>query len=248
MGQLNDFGHTVMARATRFWPILLAVGVVALAGAPWIVEQALSDRSPPPPVARQKPFAVVNAAGERLGWMSVAYLATLRENQSGTITVTYTPDLKAWKAHPAWGETIKLTAAIAGAGVALTPEPLTYAFVNAKILAGGDSRTWLMLPAHEGDYNLLVSLAVAPAKFRVTRFEANSVPLARPDAAVLPVRVVTPFLVSKTVLDLIKGAAALVSFVFTLPAGLVAIRTFLYPKRPGKPHRRVKTKGEARPP
>lgn len=235
----KNVGNIVIARATRFWPLLLAVGVVGLSGGSWIIEQGLRDRWPPPvAVTHQKPLAVVNAAGVRLGWLSVVYPKTLRENQSGAITVTYTPDLDAWKSHPTWGETIKLTASITGAGVALTPEPLNYAFANDKIAAGGDSRTWLMMPAHDGDYNLLVSLAVAPAKFRVTRFEANGAPLVRPDAAVLPVRVVTPFLVSKTALDLIKGGAALISFLFTLPAGLVAARKFLAPKSPAKPRNR----------
>jgi hypothetical protein len=235
----KDVGKMIGPRAMRFWPAFLAVGVVGLAGTPWMTEQALRDRSPPPAAAaRLQPLAVVNAAGERLGWLSVAYPKTLRENQSGAVTVTYTPDLAAWTSHPAWSETIKLTASIIGAGVALTPEPLSYVFVNDKILTGGDSRTWLMLPAHDGDYNMLVSLAVAPSKFRVVRFEANGVPVARPDAAVLPVRVVTPFLVSKTVLDVIKGAAALISFVFTLPAGVVAVRKFLTPKAPAKPRGR----------
>ena len=186
---------------------------------------AFADRLFAPPAlgpshAAIAAFQVLNPKGRRIGTLAVDYPRRLRENQDAEVRVRYSAEA-AWRSQFAAAAgprpTLRLTAHLAAGRLALAPQPADYVFDNRRILAGGDSRSWILSPEREGDYTLLVRLDAEPAGFRSVPIAVNAAPQGRRDSVALPVAVHTRYSVPGWTVDLAKAAASLLAFLLTLP-------------------------------
>ena len=221
------------------WALALA-GLGGLYAALLLLENAFAPA--PPARAAGAAFHVANPAGKRIGTLAIDYPRRLRENQDSEIRVRYEAEA-AWRDQFAAAAgraaaprpTLKLSVHLAATRLVLEPPPPSYDFDNARILAGGDGRSWILSPRQEGDYVLLARLHVEPAGFRAIPVAANRQDLGRAGTVSLPVTVVTRYSVPQVAVDLGKAAASLLAFLLTLPFAASLVKRWLGAPPPAEP-------------
>lgn len=199
---------------------LAAAGLGLLYAGLVFADRAFAPPALGPAHAAVAAYHVVNPKGVRIGTLAIDYPRRLRENQDAEVRVRYSAEA-AWRSQFARAAgprpTLKLTVHLAASRLTLAPQPAHYAFDNGRILAGGDSRSWILSPGPEGDYTMLVRLDAEPAGFRAVPVAVNAEAQGRSDSVALPVTVHTRYSVPGWVVDLAKAAASLLAFLLTLP-------------------------------
>jgi hypothetical protein len=116
----------------------------------------------------------------------------------------------------------------------IEPPPSEYAF-DLDLLKdwGHDDHVWTISPKQEGDYTLIVHLAVKPnSDFVIGDAEVNGSPVPNnKNEFALPVKVFTRFHLSQATIDLFKAVGAVSSFVLTLPAVKIWLKWYLQGRR-----------------
>lgn len=213
-----------LKRTWFVWLLLAAACAVVL---PRLID-AKAAPAPPPPVAEASRFAVRDPDGATIGWLSIKYPRTIRENEEGVLEAEYTTGDTPWKAGlaatPGYGYVqppAGMSVEFSGADLTLTPAP-THAFDLALIAATGVERVkWIVSPKGEGDHVLLARFKVSPATYKAVPVSANGQDQGGDPQILLPVKVFTIYGVPQATVLIAKGGVGLVSFLLTLPAAFV---------------------------
>jgi hypothetical protein len=219
----------VGGRLTDFSLALLAIGIGCFFALPSAIDGYFRQRNMPEWVTRQS--FLVQAGDEPFGWLDVEYPRTMRENQDAPINVIYRingingtwdppANIEFSKGQESTFKTLKLQLSLMASHFSVAPEPLEYRFdVNRIIERGNDNHIWTIAPKGEGEYTLVFSLVVEPRDFRGIRLGINGEKIDDGVREVsLPVTVYTKYSVPSFVVELWKGAGAVLSFLLVLPA------------------------------
>jgi len=212
---LNWFGGPARAAA-----LIGMSALIALVAAPALVGGALSRAGPDPRRVSVPAFAVIGPAGRRIGTLKVDYPASMRENESRPVVVSYEAAGR-WREHFAAHPGRRLEVSLSGARLDIVPEPARHVFRNDLIARRGvDRRSWQIVPRAAGDYSLHLRLEATPAAaFSPRPVSANGELRPAGEDQSLPVTVHTLYGVSETTVALAKIAVGLLSFLVSL-AGL----------------------------
>jgi hypothetical protein len=237
----------MLDRLKRTWFVWLLLAAACAVVLPRLID---AKTAPSPPMARveQAPrFAVRDPDGATIGWLSIKYPRTIRENEEGVLEAEYTTGDTPWKAGPSakpddapgYGYVqppAGMSVEFSGADLTLTPAP-THAFDVARIAATGVERVkWIVSPKGEGDHVLLARFKVSPATYKAVPVSANGQDQGGDPQILLPVKVFTIYGVPKATVLIAKGGVGVLSFLLTLPAAFVLFERF-FKKKP-KPRRK----------
>ena len=221
-----------LKRTWFVWLLLAAACAVVL---PRLIDSKTAPAPPAPtaPVAQAARFVVRDPDGAAIGWLSIKYPRTIRENEEGVLEAEYTTGDTPWKTDPSatspadpygYGPVrppAGMSVEFSGADLTLTPSP-THAFDVARIAATGVERVkWIVSPKGEGDHVLLARFKVSPATYKAVPVAANGQDQGSDPQILLPVKVFTIYGVSQATVLMAKGGVGLLSFLLTLPAALV---------------------------
>ncbi len=211
---LNWFGGPARAAA-----LIASSALIAWFAAPALVGGALGPPPPAPRRASVPAFAVTGPAGRRIGTLTVDYPASMRENESRPVVVSYEAAGR-WREFFAARPDLRLEVSLSGARLDIVPEPARHVFRNEAIARRGvDRRSWQIVPRAAGDYSLHLRLEAAPAAFSARPVSANGELRPAGEDQSLPVAVYTLYGVSERTVALAKLAVGLLSFLVSL-AGL----------------------------
>ena len=217
----------------RTWFVWLLLAAACAFVLPRLID-AKAAPAPPPPmaqVAAPSRFAVRDPSGATIGWLSIKYPRTIRENEEGVLEAEYTTGDTPWKGDPAatksddaygYGSVqppAGMSVEFSGADLTLTPAPI-HAFDVERIAATGVERVkWIVSPKGEGDHVLLARFKVTPATFKAVPVAANGQDQGSDPQILLPVKVFTIYGVPQATVVVAKGGVGLLSFLLSMPAG-----------------------------
>ena len=229
----------------RTWFVWLLLAVACAFVLPRLID-AKAAPAPPPPMAEAASasrFAVRDPNGATIGWLSIKYPRTIRENEEGVLEAEYTTGDTPWKTDPSAAKSddaygygsvqppAGMSVEFSGADLTLTPAPI-HAFDVARIAATGVERVkWIVSPKGEGDHVLLARFKVTPATFKAVPVAANGQDQGSDPQILLPVKVFTIYGVPQATVLIAKGGVGLLSFLLTLPAACVLFDR-VFPKKP----------------
>ena len=228
----------------RTWFIWLLLAAICALVLPRLID-AKAASAPPPPMAEaasQSRFAVRDPDGATIGWLSIKYPRTIRENEEGVLEAEYTTGDMPWKVGSSAGPDdmqgygsvqppAGMSVEFSGADLTLTPAP-THAFDVARIAATGVERVkWIVSPKGEGDHVLLARFKVSPATFKAVPVSANGQDQGSDPQILLPVKVFTIYGVPQATVVVAKGGVGLLSFLLSMPAAFVLFDR-VFPKKP----------------
>ncbi len=228
--------HAALARRPLAAALLLGgAGLLLILAAPPLLLQLLARPNPDPARLEFPAFAVRNPAGLQIGTLEIDYPRSLRENESGAVTVRYRA-AESWRRNFATRPDVRIEASLSAGRLELVPDPPRHVFRNEGIArTGADAQSWEVVPTVEGDYQLALRLDVQPAGFTVGAIDVNGEAAAGTATGDqrLPVTVYTRYSVSQATVDLATNAIRLLGFLVTL-AGLPFLLR-LFRRRRGAP-------------
>jgi hypothetical protein len=236
-----------LKRTWLVWLLLAGVCVVAL---PRLIDAKAARSAAPAATTAQAPrFVVRDPSGQAIGWLSIKYPRTIRENEEGVLEAEYTTGGASWKTgadatrpsdgydygvQPPAGMKVEFS----GADLSLTPAP-SHEFDVQRIAATGVERVkWIVSPKGEGDHVLLARFNVSPATFKAVPISANGQDQGTDPQILLPVKVFTIYGVPQATVLIAKGGVGLLSFLLTLPAACVLFDRFFRKEAKPKPRRK----------
>jgi hypothetical protein len=176
--------------------------------------------------------------GERLGWFHITYQQSMRQNEDAPFEIAYDANRDEWRRNaPVLPSEISVS--VRSVHLGIEPPPSEYVFdLDMLKDEGHDYHVWTISPKQEGDYTLIVHLAVKPNSEFVIRdawVNGSPVPNNKNEFA-LPVKVFTRFDLSQASIDRLKAVGAVFSFVLTLPAIKIWLKWYLQrPRRKRAP-------------
>jgi len=231
-----------LKRTWFVWLLLAAACAVVL---PRLIDAKAAPAPPPPMAAVAEPsrFAVRDPNGATIGWLSIKYPRTIRENEEGVLEAEYTTGDTPWKVGAATAKPgdapgyryvqppAGMSVEFSGADLTLTPAP-THAFDVARIAATGVERVkWIVSPKGEGDHVLLARFKVSPATYKAVPVAANGQDQGSDPQILLPVKVFTIYGVPEATVVAAKSGVGLLSFLLSMPAAFVLFDR-VFPKKP----------------
>jgi hypothetical protein len=167
----------------------------------------------------------------------------MRQNEDAPFEVAYNANPVEWSGNVAQLRGTspspavvpsEISVSVGSVHLGIEPPPSEYAFDLDGLKAWGhDDHVWTISPKQEGDYTLIVHLAVKPnSGFVIGDAEVNGSPVPNnKNEFALPVKVLTRFHLSQATIDLFKAVGAVFSFVLTLPAVKIWLKWYLQGRR-----------------